>query len=148
MVNRIGSWAIEKVRLRWRFGDAPRRGLRECSRFAQLFAGDRRSGADFFEQRGLLRFEFDKAAEDVEQIKKFAGVFREPTVGLDRAERRRRAAVADDRALAVALPIAEPLHEHLFARDFVAPHGRRDVFDVARPDEQALLRRVVRQRSS
>ena len=64
---------------------------------AQVLRGDHRPAANLLQQRCLLRFEFDEPAEDVEHVEQLGGVFGEPVVGLEEAEWRGRAAVADDR---------------------------------------------------
>ena len=104
---------------------------------------DEAAGENLLEQRGLLRLQGDEAAEHVEEVDQVAGVLGEPMVGLDVAERRGRAAVADDRARAVALAIAEPLAQHVHARDVVGPHLGRHVVDIALADEQPALGGVV-----
>ena len=70
------------------------------------------------QESGLSRFERDQATEDVEHVDQLRGVLREPTVGLNRLERRRRAPIADDGPGAVAAAGTEPLDKHLLSRDF------------------------------
>ena len=64
-------------------------------------------------------------------------------VGLDFARLQRRAAVADDGAGTVFLPVAEPLPQHVLARNFGVPHGRRHALDVALAHQKPLAGRVV-----
>ena len=71
------------------------------------------------------------------------GVFGEPAVGLGFLQERRRTPVADDGPGAVLLAIAEPVNQHLLARNFVPPDLRRHVVDEALADQQAALRGVI-----
>ncbi len=64
--------------------------LQQAHRAAQLDDGDRRAGTDPFEQVGLGRFEFNEAAEHLNDVDQFRRVLGEPVVGLDVAELGRR----------------------------------------------------------
>src|SRR4051812_30946521 len=65
-------------------------------------------------------------------------------IGLDVAERRGRATIPDQRALAVAPTIAEPLRQYLLFRDFIGPDRRRHIIHVAGSYPQPPVRSVVR----
>ena len=95
--------------------------------------------ANALQESGLSGFERDQATKDVEHVHQLLGVLSEPTVGLNSLKRRRWAPIADDGPGAVAAPVAEPLDEHLLARDFVGPHLRRHVVDEAVADYAAIL---------
>ena len=74
-------------------------------------------------------FEFDQTTEDVEQVQEFCGVFSEPCIGLDAVKARRRSAITHDGSGTIKAPVAEPLHEYLFAGYLILPYFVRDVFD-------------------
>ena len=59
---------------------------------AQFFLREGRAGADFFKQASLRRFEVHEAAEHVEDVDQFGGVFGQPMTGLEVAQGRGRAA--------------------------------------------------------
>ena len=87
----------------------------ECASGAQSVGADERALADADEEVGLAGFEGDEAAEDVEDVQEFRGVFGKPAVRLDFLQGRRRPAFADDGPGAVLLAVAEPVHQHLLA---------------------------------
>lgn len=66
-----------------------------CSCRLERCQRDEVAGADAAEQVVCLRFEFDQEAQRVEHIEQLGGVFGQPVVGLDIAQLRRRAAVAE-----------------------------------------------------
>jgi hypothetical protein len=67
-----------------------------------------RAAADPVQQIGLRGFERDQPAENVEQVQQIGRVLGQPMIRLDRVERRRRAAVADDRPRPLPAAVAEP----------------------------------------
>ena len=99
--------------------------------------------ANAAQKSGLSRFERDQATEDVEHVHQLRGVLGEPTVGLNPLERGRRAPITDDGPGAVAPTVAEPLDEHLLARDFVGPHLWRHAVNEPVADLQAAGRGIV-----
>ncbi len=79
----------------------------------------------------------------MQNVQQLGGVLRRPGGGPDVAERRGRAAVADEGPGAVAAAVGEPLRQHPLARHLVGPHLRRDVVHEARADAQAARGGVV-----
>src|SRR5690606_11386140 len=70
---------------------------------------DERPVLDSLQQIRLLGLQLYQQRQHVYHVEQLACVFGQPVVGLDQPERRGRAAVADDRAAAVLLAVAEPL---------------------------------------
>src|ERR1019366_2395163 len=64
-------------------------------------------------------------------------------IGLNVAQRRWSAPVADDRAFPVGLPVAEPLQQDLLAGYLIQPHPGLDVFDVPLPNQQPFAISMV-----
>ena len=62
-----------------------------------------------------------------------------PALQLDAVERRRRVFVPDHRAAAISAAIAEPMPDHLFARNLVSPHRKRDILDIALAEAIGLI---------
>ena len=81
---------------------------------SQRFFGQGRAGADAFEQIRLGRLQRDQAPQDVQHIQQFGRIFGRPRIGLNIAERRGRATVADLRTISVAAPVAEPLRRRAY----------------------------------
>jgi hypothetical protein len=109
----------------------------------QPLALDEATGEDDVEQRGLFGLEQDETTQDMEEVEQVGRVLVRPVVGLDVPQRRGLAAVADDRAGAVALAVAESLAQHVHARHIVSPDGGRHVVDMAVADVQPLCGDVV-----
>jgi hypothetical protein len=64
-------------------------------------------------------------------------------IGLDIAERRWLALIADQGAFAVFLAVGKLLARHILARDFIGSDGGRHIIDKAGADFQALLGGII-----
>ena len=106
----VGSFAQrrqvgQQVRTARGLGDLAlgRLGHRKHAGLAQHGVVDQRPGADAAEQGRLRRLQVDQPTQHVQHVEQLGRVLGQPAVGLDVAQRRGLAAVADERALTVFL---------------------------------------------
>ena len=111
-------------------GTTSRAGGIECSACAEVIRAHQGTAANAAQECGLGRLNRNQAPEDMEYVHEFRRVLGEPTSRLNLFELGRLSAISDDGPRAVETPVAEPLHEHLLARDFVLPHRWLDVVNA------------------